>query len=170
MTKKRARTFFKEQYPMITKEEKQTRQKQLLTLISNLKEFQEALKVALYYPLYYEIDLTDLMEKFSEKQFYFPKVVKDSLNFYLVKDVNLLKPSVFGLKEPSESFLLEREIDLYLVPCLASSDNYRLGHGKGYYDKYFHQYKGYKVGIVYLRFKNLDITIDSHDIPMDVIL
>ncbi len=170
MTKKEARQLFKSQIKLITNEEKNKRTNELINLISNLEEFKKATKIAIYYPLKYEMNLTKLIELFPMKKFYFPKVVKDSLNFYLITNLEELKPSLFGLKEPLESVNLERDIEVYLVPCLASSNNYRIGHGAGFYDKYFAKYNGFKVGITYHEFKDLDVDYNDHDIPMDVIL
>lgn len=170
MNKKEARVFFKKEVELITNKEKEERTDELIKLLSSLDCFIKANKIGLYYPLKYELDLTILMKLFPNKKFYFPKVVKNSLNFYLVENLNELKPSLFGLKEPLNSNILEREIDLYLVPCLLSTGNFRIGHGAGFYDKYFSKYNGYKVGIVHQRFKDLKIENHDHDIPMDVIL
>lgn len=170
MNKIEARKFFKTEVKLISDEEKQARKAELINLLSNLENFKKANKIGLYYPLKYELDLTILMELFPNKKYYFPKVVKNSLNFYLVKDLSELEPSLFGLKEPLKGKVLEREIDLYLVPCLLSTDNFRIGHGAGFYDKYFSKFNGFKVGIVHQRFKNLKIENHDHDIAMDVIL
>lgn len=170
MNKIEARKLFKVEIKLITSEESKNRRDELVSLLSNLDSFKNAQKVGLYYPLKYELDLTILMELYPKKKYYFPRVIKDSLNFYLVNDLSELKPSLFSLKEPLEGTILERDIDLYLVPCLLTSGNYRIGHGAGFYDKYFAKYDGFKVGIVQKRFKNLEIENHDHDIPMDVIL
>lgn len=171
MNKIEARINFKEKYKQLSKEEKLIRKEELINLISNLDEFKKASKIAIYSPLYYEIDLTSLMELFPEKKFYFPRVVKRDLDFHLVTNLNNdLIPSIFNLKEPKEDLEIERNIDLYLVPCLSTSNKYRLGHGSGFYDRYFSKYNGFKVGITYPLFREIEIENNAHDIPMDIVL
>jgi 5-formyltetrahydrofolate cyclo-ligase len=69
-----------------------------------------------------------------------PKVDFDTSSMYHYRlDHNVeLKPNRFGIDEPSEGNIISKdEIDLVLIPLLAFDKNgFRVGYGKGYYDKF----------------------------------
>lgn len=167
MSKKQARLYAKK---LIKNIDKQARALEILDLLKNNEEFVKAKKVALYHPLDHEVDLLSLMDIYKDKKFYFPKTKKDYMDFREVNDLKLLIAGKFNLKEPNINTTVEDNIDVYLVPCLASSKNFRIGHGAGYYDRYFKSKKGYKIGIVFKELKDLNVIVDNYDIPMDIIL
>lgn len=167
MTKKEARLYAKKLIKNINKE---ARSLEVINLLKTNQEFLNAKKVAIYHPLDHEVDLLPLMKMFKEKKFYFPKTQKDYMDFKEVNDLSLLIEGKFKLKEPDINALTEDDIDVYLVPCLATYKTFRIGHGAGYYDRYFKRRDGYKIGIVFKELKNLNVKVDNHDIPMDIIL
>lgn len=169
-SKQEARLFAKKTIKELTYAEKEKRQREIFTLLKENKQFLLAKTVGIYYPLVHEIDLLQLKEIYPEKKFYFPRTKKRDMNFCLVEDLADLVKGRFNLKEPNNEAIIGFDLDLYLVPCLATFNNYRLGHGAGYYDMYFSREKGYKVGIVFKELKDLNIEINTHDIPMDIIL
>jgi 5-formyltetrahydrofolate cyclo-ligase len=65
------------------------------------------------------------------------------------------------------------KFDLILVPCLAfDKDNYRLGWGGGFYDRFLAaQPKALKIGLCYQNgFVKEGLTHQPHDIPLDKII
>jgi 5-formyltetrahydrofolate cyclo-ligase len=62
--------------------------------------------------------------------------------------------------------------DFVLVPGVAFSPNgYRLGRGKGYYDKFLSKYSNlFTVGVCFREQFYLDIPTEPHDIPMHKVL
>ncbi|KAH8829310.1 5-formyltetrahydrofolate cyclo-ligase [Flagelloscypha sp. PMI_526] len=93
------------------------------------------------------------------KSLYVPKIFKtateDRMNFFRIYDSDdlLTLPSgTWGIKEPSPSradgtlrsdvLVFTDSLDLIIVPGVAfDSAFHRLGHGKGYYDKFLSDYK-----------------------------
>lgn len=167
MNKKDARLIFKQKVETLDKEK---REKELIEIIINNQKFLQAEKIGLYYPLKYELNLLVLLEIFPTKRFYFPKTEKHLMTFRFIDNLNKLKKGKFDLFEPQDSNEIEENIEVYLVPCLMTNKNYRLGHGAGYYDRYFNEKKGYKMGIVFNEFKDINFTVENYDVPMDVIL
>ncbi|MCQ2604133.1 MAG: 5-formyltetrahydrofolate cyclo-ligase [Spirochaetia bacterium] len=109
-----------------------------------------------------------------------PLVVGDDLEFYEIRDLGTeLAPGAFGILEPvSGSHKLDiktlAEIDsVILVPGLAfDRDNYRLGRGKGFYDRFFSRLPEnvLKIGIGY-DFQKVDtVPREQHDCPLDMII
>ncbi|MEO6893807.1 MAG: 5-formyltetrahydrofolate cyclo-ligase [Ginsengibacter sp.] len=77
----------------------------------------------------------------------------------------------YGIDEPKEGFQIsENEIDLVLIPLLAfDKKGYRVGFGKGYYDKFLARCRKdvLKVGLSYFGPVEKIEDITGYDIPMD---
>ncbi|MFA5719965.1 MAG: 5-formyltetrahydrofolate cyclo-ligase [Acholeplasmataceae bacterium] len=164
--RKQAFAYFKE----MSDEVYLARTKEVLEFIMNDEKFLNAQKVGIYYPIHKEINLLILMELFPEKAFFFPRLEGHTLSFRQVKNIDELEPSKFNTRQPKRHHPIETDIDLYFVPCLLTYENYRIGHGKGYYDYYFKDHEGYKVGIVHKALKNIYTFIGPHDVAMDYII
>jgi 5-formyltetrahydrofolate cyclo-ligase len=74
-----------------------------------------------------------------------PKVMGDVIRFFEIKSTSGLKPGTLGILEPElgdEVIPLVENKNLMIVPGLAfDNEKNRIGYGKGYYDRYFNQYK-----------------------------
>jgi 5-formyltetrahydrofolate cyclo-ligase len=72
----------------------------------------------------------------------------------------------FGIEEPSGS-AFDGEIDITVVPLLAINERgYRIGYGKGFYDRYLRGRKTRKVGLGY-SIQQTSFDEDEWDIPLD---
>lgn len=75
------------------------------------------------------------------------------MNFYYINSLDELEVHSFGVLEPipNESMLYRgAEYPVCIVPGLSfDSQGYRLGYGKGYYDRFLSEYKGWTVGFCY---------------------
>ena len=77
----------------------------------------------------------------------------------------IVRDSVTELVEVPEHF------DFILVPGVAFSPNgYRLGRGKGFYDKFLSKHPLYTVGVCFREQFFLDIPFEPHDVPMNKVL
>jgi 5-formyltetrahydrofolate cyclo-ligase len=84
-----------------------------------------------------------------------------------------LRTAAFGVREPtSECLVLDlKRLDLVLVPGLGFSFNgYRLGRGKGYYDRLLAEISGFKCGVAFDWQVTVEIPVESHDIRLDCVL
>ena len=75
------------------------------------------------------------------------------LDFYYIESAKDLSPGAFGVLEP-EPLYSEKFTDygngLCIVPALCYDLNgYRLGFGKGYYDRFLSRYSGKTAGLAY---------------------
>ena len=104
-----------------------------------------------------------------------PVINKDnSMNFFPWKKNNVLFVNEFGILEPAQT--LAKVPDVMLVPMLAfDKRKYRLGHGKGFYDRYLNKYlKKFKniltVGVAFSFQKHHKLPINQNDVKLDFII
>lgn len=72
---------------------------------------------------------------------------------------------------PNNTTDKNNELSLLVVPGLVFKDTgYRIGYGGGYYDKFLSTFKGDTVSIIFDKQLVDDIPIESHDIPVDVLI
>lgn len=104
-----------------------------------------------------EPDISDIARAAlaSGKRIAFPKCApKGKMTFRYVSSLDELKPGMFGIREPSED---APEFDpsgcecaVCLIPGVVfDKRGYRVGYGKGYYDRFLSSFNGSSMGIVY---------------------
>ena len=104
-------------------------------LIRGNKLYKNSNHVMLFYPTKYEINLLSLLE--DKKNFYLPRVKGKELEICPYKKDDELMLSDLHIKEPQTDPVEPDIIDLVIVPALmADKNNYRLGYGGGYYDRF----------------------------------
>jgi 5-formyltetrahydrofolate cyclo-ligase len=141
-----------------------------LEKLQKLDIFQTSKHIGIYYPIQQEINLLALVELYPNKHFYLPNIENGKIKYRLIKRLNNLVDAPFDLKEAPISNPAIDDCELYLIPCLATSKRLRIGYGKGFFDMYLKDKKGYKLGITYPAFKfDYDLQ-EPHDILMDDIL
>ena len=142
----------------------------ILSKILNMDVFKHAKNIALYYPIKGEIDLLALL-KIQNKNFYFPKC--NNLNLEFLKYENEFINDKFNIPIPTGEKINPCDLDLIFVPALiANTKNYRLGYGKGFYDRFFstNDIKAKKYIVISKLFINNDFTEDNFDIQCDGII
>lgn len=109
-----------------------------VNLVRNLEEYKTAEHVMIYYPMEFEIDFRGLLH--DNKKFYLPKVCGNELSVCPYCD-KLIK-SDLNIFEPCTKPVSPNVLDFVVVPALmADSENYRLGYGGGFYDKFLPECK-----------------------------
>lgn len=139
----------------------------ILKCIRDDNKYQQAKTVALFYPMPSEIDVLDLLK--DNKVFLFPKVVGNDIEFYPYHANMRFIKSAFGVKEPAEGHPYHMTIDYMIVPALAiDKEGYRIGYGKGFYDKYLNKRRPKTtIGVIY-PFQFIDyIDRDKYDQKLD---
>lgn len=144
----------------------------ILHKILNSSDFQSSKHIALYYPLQAEIDLRGLLNC-KDKVFYLPRCIENNLEFVKFSGIENMKEAQFGLLEPDGDAINPEILDIIYVPALiANSRKYRLGYGKGYYDRFFAKNKinAKKIIVVAKKLINDDFLEDDFDICADQII
>jgi len=157
----------------LSEEERLRLSQKIVENLRSLPEYRQAKKVLLYYPIKGEPDLTSLFEEvISKKELILPKVNGEELKLYKVDTLSCLSVGTFGILEPAEGKEVgPEELDFVAVPGVAFDlRGYRLGFGKGFYDRLLKKTRATKVGVAY-SFQVLErIPNDVWDVPVDIIL
>ena len=135
------------------------------------------LNLALYYPANFEVDVIKILDNsYIFNQNIFLPVIKDDnkMSFFSWKKNQVLLVNKFGMLEPMKS---ESKVpDIILVPILSFDyRKYRLGYGKGFYDRFLNKYlKRFKniltVGIAFSFQKHHKLPINKNDVKLNYIL
>ena len=142
---------------------------------SNFKK--QLFKIALYYPSNYELNVLKLFEfkKILIQDTLLPVIDKNNLmTFFPWKKNDILFVNKFGILEPAKT--QAKVPDVILVPILAFDENkYRLGYGKGFYDRYLNKYlKQFNniltVGVAFSFQKYNKLPINQNDVKLDFII
>ena len=123
------------------------------TEIHEIPGYRNSRNIAAFYPLKGEPNIMPILEELAlEGRLLLPRCEGDGImDFYKVSSLRRdLVKGHFGIMEPRESLeKFEGEIPIFLVPGTKFNwDGCRVGHGKGYYDRFLARYpKSYKAGI-----------------------
>jgi len=100
----------------------------------------KAKNILLYTALNYEPNLLLFRRKFSKKHKLFVPFMQDK-SLKIVKFRLPLFKKNFGILEPNDSFV-KAKIDLAIVPVIGIDRTFRrIGHGQGFYDRFFENFK-----------------------------
>jgi 5-formyltetrahydrofolate cyclo-ligase len=116
---------------------KSTHYKLFLPLLKLLNEL-KVKSVMIYNPLPYEPNFYFLKRILVKKyEIFVPFMLGISLE--MVKSrLPLITRGKFGVKEPVSTKIFKKRIDVVIVPVLGVDGNMaRIGHGKGFYDRFF---------------------------------
>ena len=143
---------------------------ELVKLLKNTEEYKQAKNIMIFYPLKNEINLLSLLDD-KTKNFYLPKINgKSLLCCHYKKNIKLCE-SYFGTQEPDTKPTPKTTIDLVIIPALCCDvKNYRLGYGKGYYDKFLINCNAKKLVCIPKELIINTVFPEEHDIPADLIL
>lgn len=131
--------------------------------------YKKANNVLIFYPLKYEINILELLS--DNKNFFLPKINGNNLEICSYKNGDILKESSIKTKEPLTSPENTDILDLIILPALAVDKyNYRLGYGKGYYDRLLCTTNAKTILPISKELIFDKLPIESHDKPVDIVI
>ncbi|MBO7248424.1 MAG: 5-formyltetrahydrofolate cyclo-ligase [Bacteroidaceae bacterium] len=145
----------------------------LTTYLYNMPLVQKSEKILLYYPMADEIDISDaIIELAADKKIYLPSIEGDDIVVRRYENQNDLRTGRYGILEPAGAVLENpEEIDLVVVPGRAFDiRGYRLGRGKGYYDRLLPKMRAVKIGVCFDCQYMFRVPTDEYDVPMDYVV
>lgn len=145
--------------------------------ILNSEFYKDAEAVFCYWPTKSEVDtkkiiLSALADK---KKVALPKCTdKDgNMTFYYITSLADLSEGMYGIMEPDERLTADvsDKSSICVVPGLAFDFNgYRLGYGKGYYDRFLESFHGISIGICFEACLINELPINEFDKKVDYII
>lgn len=134
-------------------------------------------KIYIYCSIGSEVDTLAILKKAlcDGKRVALPRCldIKGNMKFYYIKNDSDLISGAFGIKEPSndckEAVFDEKTV--CIVPGIAFSfSGFRLGYGKGYYDRFLSDFKGVSVGFCFEECVEEKLPHDKYDMKVNCLI
>lgn len=149
-----------------------TLSKKIMNNLFSLEEYIKAQNVLTYFPLKYEVQTQNCFSD-NSKTWYLPRVNGSDLEICKYDSTKLLKGN-FNIQEPTNQQILNFDfLDMVIIPCVAADKNgYRIGYGKGYYDRFLPNLPSdcKKVVLVYSELLFDNVFPDVFDVSVDVLI
>ncbi len=119
--------------------------------------YKKTRQVFIYVSTAIEVDTVEIIRRAAEegRKIACPRCVDGTreMEFYYINGVEDLEPGTFGVLEPvanKENLVTDFSNGVCVVPGLSFDyGGYRLGYGKGYYDRFLAGYNGFTCGLCY---------------------
>lgn len=145
-----------------------------------LATYRYAETVLFYAPLVPEIDIMPCAELALShgKKIAFPRcnTENNTMTYHYVTDLSELSVDSFGIREPSPHAPIfdphkNKNGCICIVPALVyDKQGYRLGYGRGFYDRFLSDFTGTKIGPIYSSFIIDRVPRGRFDANVDVLI
>lgn len=133
-------------------------------------EYKNSKNIMFFYPKSDEVNLLSLLDD-SSKNFYLPRIKDDGLECCRYSKGDELCESCFKTLEPICQACTKTDLDLVVVPALAcDKNNYRLGYGGGYYDRFLKDFYGKKIVCIPKDLITETTYPEKYDVKIDLII
>lgn len=148
--------------------------------LMKLKEVRSAKNIMAYMPLPSEVDTRPVLMKLLalRKNIFLPALNSQRREIRIFRVRNLtrdLAPGSYGILEPRSALCVPgrpSDLDLVLIPGVGfDRQGGRLGHGKGYFDKFLKKVKhAEKIGIAFREQILKKVPLEKHDQRVDRVI
>ena len=146
----------KERRRNMVSEEKQQLDRQISENVCRLKEYRPAKTILIYMSTPIEIDTRGIIKKAwaDGKRVAVPRCIPDTrdMEFHYIESLDQLSIGSFSVMEPNPDLPVVTDFSgcLMIVPGMHfDMKGYRIGYGKGYYDRYMVRFTGISAGLCY---------------------
>lgn len=172
----------REQYRAFRTElEPQTKQEydaEISSTVLRLWQYRQCTQLLVYVSTPIEVDTFAIIEQAlaDGKRVAVPRCIPETRNmdFYVIQSLDELSPGSFGVLEPQpnpENLLTDLSHGLCIVPAFSYDFmGYRLGYGKGYYDRFLARFSGSMIGICYSGCVRHKLPHGRFDRPVELIV
>ncbi len=158
-------------------ENKEETSEQIAKKLFSLECYKNCESLFAYFSYPQEVSTKRIIEKalFDGKKVALPRCESESkMSFYYIESDSVLENGKFkGILEPKETgekaFFCKNA--LILVPALAFGKNgSRLGHGKGFYDRFLPSFKGERIGLCFSKLLFDSLPEDEFDLRVSLVI
>ncbi len=151
----------REQYRRVREEMeptvRQEADQKIAQTVRTLWQYRSSRQILTYVSTPIEVDTHRIIAQAFEdgKKVAVPRCVPDtrSMEFYYIESFDDLSPGSFGVLEPQanpEKLVQDYTGAMCIIPAFSYDfTGYRLGYGKGYYDRFLAGFSGHMIGICY---------------------
>lgn len=176
--KEKLRKKYRELRLAFTKEQKEEYDAAILDRVTSLVQYKQSRLILTYVSKDIEVDTLRLIDRALSqgKRVAVPKCIDGTRNmrFYYISGVHDLEKSTFGVLEPRIDVCApadDTDGGFCIVPGMAfDSKGYRLGYGKGYYDRFLSDFDGVTAGLCYSDCIKWNLPRGRYDRAVDFII
>lgn len=155
--KARLRDEYRAKRAALPVQEKERRDERIARAVCSLEQYRRNDRILTYVSMPLEVDTRRIIRQALQdgKRVAVPRCVPQTrdMEFYEIRSLEDLARGTFGVEEPlpkPENLVKDLKQGLCVVPALCyDRDGYRLGYGKGYYDRFLARFGGDVIGIGY---------------------
>ncbi len=155
--KSQLREKYKQMRRDMPPESKASKDRQIADRIFRLWQYRENTTLLTYVSTDIEVDTKAIIKRALEdgKKVAVPRCVPGTrlMEFYYIDGLDDLEPGAFGVLEPipdPTKLMTDFSNGICLVPAFSYDWNgFRLGYGKGYYDRFLSNFEGNMIGVCY---------------------
>lgn len=141
--------------------------------VINNKDILSSKTLLIYISINNEVDTIKIINYFlNTKNIAVPKIIDNNMFFCYVTNLNDLTPGKYNIPEPTnENIVTDFDNAICIVPGICyDKKNYRVGYGKGYYDKFLSKNKIKTIGLCYKECMIEKIDNDKYDYKIDEVI
>lgn len=141
--------------------------------VINNKDILSSKTLLIYISINSEVDTIKIINYFlNTKNIAVPKIIDNNMFFCYVTNLNDLTPGKYNIPEPTnENIVTDFDNAICIVPGICyDKENYRVGYGKGYYDRFLSKNKIKTIGLCYKECMIEKIDNDKYDYKIDEVI
>lgn len=141
--------------------------------VINNKDILSSKTLLIYISINSEVDTIKIINYFLyAKNIAVPKIIDNNMYFCYITNLNDLTPGKYNIPEPTnENIVTDFDNAICIVPGICyDKENYRIGYGKGYYDRFLSKNKIKTIGLCYKECMIEKIDNDKYDYKIDEVI
>ncbi|MFA6866477.1 MAG: 5-formyltetrahydrofolate cyclo-ligase [Clostridia bacterium] len=159
------------QINQISNENKAKFSLEICNKIIELECYKRAKSIFIYKALDNEVCLDKLIDDSLDKgKIVAVPITRQEIHLIKIDKTTQFEKKLFDVREPTFGEEIN-DVDLAIVPMVAFDKNCnRVGHGKGYYDRFLAKHKCIKIGVAFEMQQIINCEVKSTDVAMDMII
>ena len=173
-TKKEMRKRIIEMRSRLPEQYRALKSRQICSSILSSEIYRDSGSVYGYVPFHDEVDIWPvLMNALKDgKKIAVPRICGDDMEFFYISGQEDLEDGFKGIREPKScTEKAEAKMPLIIAPGVAfTKEGFRMGYGKGFYDKYLSTHPAYAYGVCFEEQIMPEIPVNERDYRLNGII